>query len=97
MAAVRTVLGDLAAGELGATDYHEHLFRVSRLLPGDELDDPERSGEEAGRLRTSGFAAMVEATPVGLTATATLLRNQKGSSAPVTAPGRPRRPPRPAA
>lgn len=66
MAAVRTVLGDLAAGELGATDYHEHLFQVSRLLPGDELDDPERSGEEAGRLRTSGFAAMVEATPVGL-------------------------------
>lgn len=66
MRAVRTVLGDLDSGDLGPTDYHEHLFQVSPLLPGDELDDPVRSGEEAGRLHDSGFTAMVDATPVGL-------------------------------
>ncbi|MFP5283771.1 MAG: phosphotriesterase [Actinomycetes bacterium] len=66
MTGVRTVLGDLPPGDLGPTDYHEHLFQVSPLLPGDDLDDPVRSGEEAGRLRGSGFRAMVDATPVGL-------------------------------
>lgn len=63
---IRTVLGDVDPGELGATNYHEHLFQVSPLLPGDELDDEERSGAEAGLLRDSGFAAMVDATPFGL-------------------------------
>lgn len=63
---IRTVLGDLPAGRLGRTDYHEHLFQVSPLLPGDDLDDEERSGEEAGLLRAAGIDAMVEATPVGL-------------------------------
>ena len=29
---VRTVLGDIEPGELGPTDYHEHLFQVSPLL-----------------------------------------------------------------
>ena len=36
------------------------------LLPGDELDDEPRSRTEAAGLRDSGFAAMVDATPVGL-------------------------------
>ena len=63
---VRTVLGDLAADRLGPTDYHEHLFQVSPLLPGDELTDEVRSGSEAASLRSSGFAAMVDATPIGL-------------------------------
>lgn len=64
--AVRTVLGDLALNRLGPTNYHEHLFQVSPLLPGDELEDEERSGSEAGSLRDSGFATMVDATPIGL-------------------------------
>lgn len=63
---VRTVLGDLPADRLGRTDYHEHLFQVSPLLPGDELDDEARSGQEAAYLRAAGFTAMIEATPVGL-------------------------------
>lgn len=63
---VRTVLGDVPAGSLGACDYHEHLFQVSPLLRGDELTDEVASGQEAGSLRAAGTAAMVEATPTGL-------------------------------
>lgn len=66
MPAVRTVLGDLDPSWLGRVDYHEHLFQVSPLLVGDELDDEAASGEEAGLLRASGFEAMVDATPFGL-------------------------------
>lgn len=65
-ATVRTVLGDVSPAELGRVNYHEHLFQVSGLLPGDDLDDEKRSGEELGVLRASGFEAMVDATPVGL-------------------------------
>lgn len=63
---VRTVRGDIPAGELGRTDYHEHLLQVSELLAGDELDDPERSAAETAGLRDSGFSALVELTPIGL-------------------------------
>lgn len=63
---VRTVLGDIAPEDLGRTNYHEHLFQVSPLLPGDELDDEAASGQEATALRRSGARAMVEATPIGL-------------------------------
>lgn len=63
---VRTVLGDVAPGELGPTDYHEHLFQISPALPGEELDDENASAREAAFLRASGAAAMVEATPTGL-------------------------------
>lgn len=66
MAVVRTVLGDLPAERLGRTDYHEHLFQTTPLLPGDELDDESASGEEADLLRDSGFDAMIDATPTGL-------------------------------
>ncbi|GAA5066271.1 phosphotriesterase-related protein [Thermocatellispora tengchongensis] len=66
MTAIRTVLGDLPAAGLGRTDYHEHLFQVSPLLPGEELDDEERSGAEAASLRACGVEAMVDATPQGL-------------------------------
>lgn len=62
----RSVLGDIASSALGAVNYHEHLFQVSPLLVGDELDDERRSGLEAGRLRASGFDAMIDATPLGL-------------------------------
>ena len=63
---VRTVLGDFPADALGWCDYHEHLFQVSPLLPGDELDDESLSGLEAAALRRGGIASMVEATPTGL-------------------------------
>ncbi|MFC5823628.1 phosphotriesterase family protein [Nonomuraea insulae] len=63
---MRTVLGDVPPGELGAVDCHEHLFQVSPLLPGEELDDEERSGQEAALLRAAGIAAMIDATPIGL-------------------------------
>ena len=63
---VRTVLGDIPPHELGRTDYHEHLFQVSPLLPGDELDDEALSRREAELLAASGFEAMIDATPLGL-------------------------------
>ena len=66
MPVVRAVLGDIDPALLGATDYHEHLFQVSPLLVGDELDDEDLSGQEAALLKASGFAAMVDATPFGL-------------------------------
>lgn len=66
MPVVRTVLGDIDPSQLGRVDYHEHLFQVSPLLVGDELDDETASGEEAGLLRASGFETMVDATPFGL-------------------------------
>lgn len=62
----RTVLGDIVGDELGAVDYHEHMFQVTPLLPGDELDDEGRSAGEAARLRASGFQTMIDATPIGL-------------------------------
>jgi phosphotriesterase-related protein len=63
---IRTVLGDIEPAALRPTNYHEHLFQVSPLLPGDELDDEDASGAEAALLKASGFAAMVDATPFGL-------------------------------
>ena len=61
-----TVLGELPVSDLGRVNYHEHLFQVTPLLPGDELDDEPASQAEAGSLRHSGFAAVVDATPIGL-------------------------------
>lgn len=63
---IRTVTGDIDPSELGRTNYHEHLFQVSPLLPGDDLDDEVASGNEAAELLASGFDAMVDATPMGL-------------------------------
>lgn len=63
---IRTALGDIDPATLGRTNYHEHLFQVTPLLPGDELDDEDASAAEAGLLKASGFAAMVDATPFGL-------------------------------
>jgi phosphotriesterase-related protein len=63
---VRTVLGDLDPARLGRVDYHEHLFQVSPLLAGDELDDEAASTREAALLAGSGFDAMIDATPLGL-------------------------------
>lgn len=63
---VRTVLGDIEPGQLGTTDYHDHLFQHSPLLPNEELDDPLASEKEAALLRGAGADAMVDATPIGL-------------------------------
>lgn len=63
---VRTVRGDLDPEALGRVNYHEHLFQVSPLLRGDDLDDETASQEEARQLGASGFEAMVDATPLGL-------------------------------
>lgn len=63
---INTVLGPLSPDELGATNYHEHAFQVSPLLPVDALDDAELSEQEFARLRESGFDAVVDATPLGL-------------------------------
>jgi 5-phospho-D-xylono-1,4-lactonase len=72
---IRTVLGDLAPEDLGRTDYHEHLLQASPLLPGDDLDDVDRSAEEVDRLREAGIDALIELTPIGLGRDATGLRN----------------------
>ena len=61
-----TVLGNIDARSLGRTNYHEHLFQVTPLLPGDELDDEDASRQEAALLRESGFDAMIDATPTAL-------------------------------
>ena len=66
MSVVRTVLGDVDPAALGRVNYHEHLFQVSPLLPGDELADERASGLEAASLKASGFETMVDATPFGL-------------------------------
>ncbi|RWZ49807.1 aryldialkylphosphatase [Labedella phragmitis] len=63
---VRTVLGDVLPEVLGRVNYHEHLFQVSPLLPGEELADEELSRAEAVDLVAAGTGAMVEATPTGL-------------------------------
>ncbi|MDT0157990.1 aryldialkylphosphatase [Microbacterium sp. ARD32] len=63
---VRTVTGDVDPVDLGRVNYHEHLFQVSPLLPGDDLDDEAASADEAAQLRASGFETMVDATPLGL-------------------------------
>jgi phosphotriesterase-related protein len=65
-ATVTTVLGEVDASSLGRTNCHEHLFQVTPLLPGDELDDEDASGREAAMLRRSGFEAMIDATPTCL-------------------------------
>ncbi|WP_022885576.1 phosphotriesterase family protein [Glaciibacter superstes] len=66
MTIVRTVLGDIEPSQLGVLDYHEHLFQVSPLLPGDELDNEAASGQEAELLFRDGVTAMIEATPTSL-------------------------------
>ncbi|WP_153394657.1 phosphotriesterase family protein [Ornithinicoccus halotolerans] len=66
MTVVRTVLGDIPPERLGVTDYHEHLFQRSPLLPGEDLDDAAASEQEAAALRGAGADAMVDATPIGL-------------------------------
>jgi predicted metal-dependent phosphotriesterase family hydrolase len=63
---VRTVGGDLSPAGLGPTNYHEHVFQATPLLPGDELADPDAGARELADLPRTGFTAVVDATPLGL-------------------------------
>ena len=65
-AVVRTVLGEIPAGKLGACDAHEHLFLRSPVLPGEELEDRELIATEAALLAAAGAASVVDWTPIGL-------------------------------
>jgi predicted metal-dependent phosphotriesterase family hydrolase len=64
---VRTVLGDIDPAELGVTNSHDHLFFASKLLPGQELDDPTAAAEALLQFKTRGGSALVQWTPYGLT------------------------------
>ncbi|MEV0097232.1 amidohydrolase family protein [Streptomyces sp. NPDC050738] len=66
MSVVRTVLGDIPADELGVTDSHDHLFIRSPLLPGQELDDPERARSALRDFRGLGGRSVIQWTPYGM-------------------------------
>jgi phosphotriesterase-related protein len=64
---VRTVLGDIPAAKLGATDSHTHVIRLAGpLVDGDGaflLASPEKAIEELARFRGAGGGAVVDMTP----------------------------------
>ncbi|MFC5633283.1 phosphotriesterase family protein [Streptomyces bullii] len=66
MSAVRTVLGDVPAEQLGMCDAHDHLFFGSPRLPGQELRDVSAARAELAAFRALGGAAVVQWTPYGL-------------------------------
>jgi phosphotriesterase-related protein len=63
---VRTLLGDIDPAELGVTDSHDHLFFASKLLPGEELDDPIAALRQLIEFKGAGGGAVVQWTPYGL-------------------------------
>jgi 5-phospho-D-xylono-1,4-lactonase len=63
---IRTIRGDIAPGELGPCDAHEHLFLVTPAQPGDEYSDVAKAIEEAETLAGAGGRALVDWTPIGL-------------------------------
>jgi 5-phospho-D-xylono-1,4-lactonase len=63
---IRTIRGDIAPGELGPCDAHEHLFLVTPAQPGDEYSDVEKATAEAETLVAAGGRALVDWTPIGL-------------------------------
>lgn len=60
---VVTVLGPVAARELGVIDAHDHLFLNSPALPGHDFGDVEKAVVEVGGAR---LGTIVEVTPIGL-------------------------------
>ncbi|MFE6936034.1 phosphotriesterase [Streptomyces sp. NPDC057699] len=66
MTRVRTVLGDVPAGELGVCDAHDHLFIRTPVLPGLELDDPEDAGGRLRDFHALGGRTVVQWTPYGM-------------------------------
>lgn len=63
---VRTVLGDIAAADLGRTDAHEHVFLASPALLGEDFQDTDKAGEELAQVKASGIDAVVDLTTIGL-------------------------------
>ncbi|MFH8793431.1 phosphotriesterase [Streptomyces sp. NPDC017941] len=63
---VRTVLGDVAPGELGVCDAHDHLFLTSPQLPGQELDSVVSAGAELAAFRAAGGQSVIQWTPHGM-------------------------------
>lgn len=66
MTRVRTVLGDVPAGELGVCDAHDHLFIRSPVLPGQELDDPDGARDRLRSFHEMGGRTVVQWTPYGM-------------------------------
>ena len=73
MPAVRTVLGDVPAADLGVCDAHDHLFFRSAQLAGQELDDADAAVGELRAFAALGGRAVVQWTPFGLGRRADLL------------------------
>lgn len=71
---VVTVLGPVAAEELGVTDSHDHLSLRSPALAGQEFDDPDKAVEEVLDAKATGLQSIVELTPIGLGRSPELLR-----------------------
>jgi phosphotriesterase-related protein len=65
-ATVRTVLGDIAAADLGICDAHDHLFLSTPLLLGEDLDDPAAAEAELRAYRELGGQSVAQWTPFGL-------------------------------
>ncbi|MFE9724783.1 phosphotriesterase [Streptomyces sp. NPDC005794] len=66
MTRVRTVLGDVPAGELGVCDAHDHLFIRTPVLPGQQLNDPEDARERLRSFHELGGRTVVQWTPYGM-------------------------------
>ncbi|MFF7640132.1 phosphotriesterase [Streptomyces canus] len=64
--AVRTVAGDVPAGELGVCDAHDHLFFGSPQLPGQELRSLSAARAELAAFAELGGGTVVQWTPYGL-------------------------------
>ncbi len=62
---VVTVLGPVAPAAIGPTDAHDHLFLRTPVLAGQEIDELERSIEEAELAAASGLSTIVDMTPIG--------------------------------
>lgn len=66
MSAVRTVLGDVAPGDLGVCDAHDHLFLTSPRLAGQELRSLPAARAELEAFRRQGGGTVVQWTPYGM-------------------------------
>lgn len=66
VAAIRTVLGDIAPADLGVCDAHDHLFLRSPVLPGQELADPVAAAERLRGFRELGGRSVIQWTPYGM-------------------------------
>jgi len=69
MSTIRTILGDVDAGELGFTDSHAHLIMDRDLIvkqhPEFRLDSIEKVSHEVASFMQAGGRAVVEMSPIG--------------------------------